>query len=88
MDPPPTPHMKDRSDDLSYHERTLLPRSYISLPFNKVFNHKRHEMKIDTSNQKYHTIICYDDDDCDDDDDDDDDGSGGFLWKEYKNYAN
>ena len=27
------PHpMKDRSDDPSYHERTLLPRSYISLP--------------------------------------------------------
>ena len=24
--------MKDRSDDPSYHERTLLPRSYISLP--------------------------------------------------------
>ena len=24
--------MKDRSDDLSHHERTLLPRSYISLP--------------------------------------------------------
>ena len=25
-------HMKDRSDDLSHHERTLLPRSHISLP--------------------------------------------------------
>ena len=25
--------MKDRSDDTSHHERTLLPRSYISLPF-------------------------------------------------------
>ena len=24
-------HMKDRSDDPSHHERTLLPRSYISL---------------------------------------------------------
>ena len=24
--------MKDRSDDLSHHERTLLPQSYISLP--------------------------------------------------------
>ena len=24
--------MKDRSDDPSYHERTLLPQSYISLP--------------------------------------------------------
>ena len=24
--------MKDQSDDLSHHERTLLPRSYISLP--------------------------------------------------------
>ena len=24
--------MKDRSDDTSHHERTLLPRSYISLP--------------------------------------------------------
>ena len=24
--------MKDRSDDPSHHERTLLPRSYISLP--------------------------------------------------------
>ena len=26
--------MKDRSDDPSYHERTLLPRSYISLKAN------------------------------------------------------
>ena len=26
--------MKDRSDDPSHHERTLLPRSYISLPTN------------------------------------------------------
>ena len=25
-------HMKDRSDDPSHNERTLLPRSYISLP--------------------------------------------------------
>ena len=25
--------MKDRSDDPSHHERTLLPQSYISLPF-------------------------------------------------------
>ena len=25
-------YMKDRSDDPSHHERTLLPRSYISLP--------------------------------------------------------
>ena len=31
--------MKDRSNDPSHHERTLLPRSYISLPhFNKLFN--------------------------------------------------
>ena len=28
-------HMKDRSDDPSHHERTLLPRSYISLPAHK-----------------------------------------------------
>ena len=28
--------MKDPSDDPSHHERTLLPRSYISLPKNKV----------------------------------------------------
>ena len=27
--------MKDRSDDPSHHERTLLPRSYISLPWRK-----------------------------------------------------
>ena len=27
--------MKDRSDDPSHHERTLLPRSYISLPHQK-----------------------------------------------------
>ena len=27
--------MKDRSDDPSHHERTLLPRSYISLPFSE-----------------------------------------------------
>ena len=26
-------HMKDRSDDPSHHERMLLPRSYISLPY-------------------------------------------------------
>ena len=31
--------MKDRSDDPSHHERTLLPRSYISLPKNLlIFN--------------------------------------------------
>ena len=29
--------MKDRSDDPSHHERTLLPRSYISLPWSAVF---------------------------------------------------
>ena len=29
------PTMKDRSDDPSHHERTLLPRSYISLTFQK-----------------------------------------------------
>ena len=28
--------MKDRSDDPSHHERTLLPRSYISLPGNSL----------------------------------------------------
>ena len=27
--------MKDRSDDPSHHERTLLPRSYISLPVSR-----------------------------------------------------
>ena len=27
------PHMKDRPDDPSHHEGTLLPRSYISLPW-------------------------------------------------------
>ena len=32
--------MKDRSDDTSHHERTLLPRSYISLPVN-------HEMHVE-----------------------------------------
>ena len=26
-------HMKDRSEDPSHHERTLLPWSYISLPY-------------------------------------------------------
>ena len=30
--------MKDRSDDPSHHERTLLPRSYISLPLILVVN--------------------------------------------------
>ena len=30
--------MKDRSDDTSHHERTLLPRSYISLPGSKEGN--------------------------------------------------
>ena len=28
------PPQKDRSDDISHHERTPLPRSYISLPVN------------------------------------------------------
>ena len=28
---------KDRSDDPSHHERTLLPRSYISLPLSQQF---------------------------------------------------
>ena len=32
--------MKDRSDDLSHHERTLLPRSYISLPCVNCVNHE------------------------------------------------
>ena len=31
--------MKDRSDDPSHHERTLLPRSYISLQFTMKFKH-------------------------------------------------
>ena len=34
--------MKDRSDDPSHHERTLLPRSYISLPSKQECNHKRY----------------------------------------------
>ena len=29
--------MKDRSDDPSHHERTLLPRSYISLPERDIY---------------------------------------------------
>ena len=29
--------MKDQSDNPSQHERTLLPQSYISLPFNYLF---------------------------------------------------
>ena len=31
--------MKDRSDDPSHHERTLLPRSYISLPASLKYYH-------------------------------------------------
>ena len=31
--------MKDRSDDPSHHERTLLPQSYISLPSSLACNH-------------------------------------------------
>ena len=31
--------MKDRSNDPSHHERTLLPRSYISLPWHMVKDH-------------------------------------------------
>ena len=33
--------MPDRSDEQSHHERTLLPRSYISLPFSKLRNGKQ-----------------------------------------------
>ena len=35
------PHMKDRSDDPSHHERTLLTRSYISLLINLGINLSR-----------------------------------------------
>ena len=44
--------MKDRSDDPSHHERTLLPRSYISLPHLK----KNEEQIIITASAKnnYH----------------------------------
>ena len=39
--------MKDRSDDPSQHERTLLPRSYISLPkWNKVRKRRETESMI------------------------------------------
>ena len=34
------PPMKDRSDDPSHHERTLLPRSYISLTFMEECRHR------------------------------------------------
>ena len=34
--------MNDRSDDPSHHERTLLPRSYISLHLNSMTVHKDH----------------------------------------------
>ena len=43
--------MKDRSDDPSHHERTLLPRSYISLPKHgrkEIFylmTHSRHDVR-------------------------------------------
>ena len=35
------PTMKDRSDDPSHNERTLLPRSYISLPRDKQAHHTK-----------------------------------------------
>ena len=39
-------HMKDRSDDPSHHERTLLPRSYISLPVRNKAKKKKKEMMV------------------------------------------
>ena len=39
--------MKDRSDDPSHHERTLLPRSYISLPNNNNKNNNNNNNNDD-----------------------------------------
>ena len=39
--------MKDRSDDSSHHERTLLPRSYISLQIKKKKKKKEEEKEED-----------------------------------------
>ena len=44
--------MKDRSDDPSHHERTLLPRSYISLPVVK-----RNPAAIETQDMYTQLII-------------------------------
>ena len=41
--------MKDRSDDPSHHERTLLPRSYISLPRTKT-SHKNNIQQQNINN--------------------------------------
>ena len=43
--------MKDRSDDPLHHERTLLPRSYISLP-KKMKTKKKKMKKIKTKKMK------------------------------------
>ena len=40
-------HMKDRSDDPSHHERTPLPRSYISLPGRLDFPFERRKEGMD-----------------------------------------
>ena len=44
--------MKDRSEDPSHHERTLLPRSYISLPLNS-------KMAAKTQHLQYLTRVLW-----------------------------
>ena len=52
--------MKDRSDDPSYHERTLLPRSYISLLSLKVELRLCSALQFDLipKNPELVTVIC------------------------------
>ena len=45
--------MKDRSDNPSHHERTLLPRSYISLP-NILYDEKKNPKTPQQNHKKTH----------------------------------
>ena len=51
--------MKDRSDDLSHHKRTLLPRSYISLLCLKDYNNRCISLKQETLDNLQYAMACW-----------------------------
>ena len=53
--------MKDRSDDPSHHERTLLPRSYISLPVRNlnVYGHVNKVSHSQTLKDVINELLCH-----------------------------
>ena len=52
--------MKDRSDDPSHHERTLLPRSYISLPSSALMISQTSEVQIDAESCNLMEMTVFD----------------------------